>query len=155
MARNSKRLLIALAKTSGLKAIVTEWIEIQIGNDTKKNGGNYPATEPSKDRNPTCEYLDTQIYGHGKNQLKGPISRVPHARSILEASPDFRRRAGHLPLAGPPLVTRGRAGPPVSQTSQPPKSAHTSLRKVARVFFVFSFCFCRSLIPSKWHSVTA
>ena len=52
----------------------------------------------------THKYMATD-----KIQLKGPISRVSHARSILEASPDFRRRAGHLPLAGPPLVTRGRA----------------------------------------------
>ena len=55
----------------------------------------------------THKYMATD-----KIQLKGPISRVSHARSILEASPDFRRRAGHLPLAGPPLVTRGRAAPP-------------------------------------------
>ena len=94
----------------------------------------------------THKYMATD-----KIQLKGPISRVSHARSILEASPDFRRRAGHLPLAGPPLVTRGRAAPPVSHTSQPPKSAHTSLRKVVRVFCLLSILVFRSFSQSICH----
>ena len=91
--------------------------------------------------------------------LGGPSPPQKHThtkRQQKQARKEFRRRAGYFPLAGPPLVTRGRAAFFRAADVIVAASAHKSLRKVFRVCFAFRgwfsifFCFVRGL-RSKGH----